>query len=171
MRKDLEKKMRKELKKRPSKGILIGDQEIEVVNVRITNGSVDLKELRRLVDCSLVDYFSLNDEFDMWLDDIGLFKNGNFMQSYTLEGKLIPQEVPGNVLILARNSIGNPIGLMDKQVDYVLNNLNIVSRKVIDLGDEESDPMDLARKNASKVVGDMRKMFLESGFSEDDIPF
>ena len=171
MRKDLEKKMRKELKKRPSKGILIGDQEIEVVNVRITNGSVDLKELRRLVDCSLVDYFSLNDEFDMWLDDIGLFKNGNFMQSYTLEGKLIPQEVPGNVLILARNSTGNPIGLIDKQVDYVLNNLNIVGRRVIDLGDEESDPMDLARKNASKVVGDMRKMFLESGFSEDDIPF
>ena len=171
MRKDLEKKMRKELKKRPSKGILIGDQEIEVVNVRTTNGSVDLKELRRLVDCSLVDYFSLNDEFDMWLDDIGLFKNGNFMQSYTLEGKLIPQEVPGNVLILARNSTGNPIGLIDKQVDYVLNNLNIVGRRVIDLGDEESDPMDLARKNASKVVGDMRKMFLESGFSEDDVPF
>lgn len=171
MRKDLEKKMRKELKKRPSKGILIGDQEIEVVNVRTTNGKVGLKELYRLVDCKLVDYFSLNDEFDMWLDDIGLFKNGNFMQSYTLEGKLIPQEVPGNVLILARNSTGNPIGLIDKQVDYVLNNLNIVGRRVIDLGDEESDPMDLARKNASKVVGDMRKMFLESGFSEDDIPF
>ena len=171
MRKDLEKKMRKELKKRPSKGILIGDQEIEVVNVRTTNGKVGLKELYRLVDCKLVDYFSLNDEFDMWLDDIGLFKNGNFMQSYTLEGKLIPQQVPGNVLILARNDRGNQIGLTDKQIDYVLNNLTIVERTVIDLGDEESDPMDLARKNASKVLGNIRETLLESGLSEDELPF
>lgn len=107
----------------------------------------------------------------MWLDDIGLFKNGNFMQSYTLEGKLIPQQVPGNVLILARNDRGNQIGLTDKQIDYVLNNLTIVERTVIDLGDEESDPMDLARKNASKVLGNIRETLLESGLSEDELPF
>ena len=130
-----------------------------------------MKELRRLVDCNLVDYFNLNDELDMWLDDIGLFKNGNFMQSYTLEGKLIPQQVPGNVLILARNDRGNQIGLTDKQIDYVLNNLTIVERTVIDLGDEESDPMDLARKNASKVLGNIRETLLESGLSEDELPF
>ena len=171
MRKNLKKKIRKELKRNRIKGILIGDNEMETVSLKTTNGGAVLKEMYRLLNCELVDCFNLNDEIIMWFDDIGLFKNGNFIQSYAIAGQELPQ-IPGKVLILGVSEEGESIGLTAEQIDYIRNHLSILGRTVIDLGDEDSDPMELAKNFASAYVSDLRTSLSEEfNLSEDEIPF
>lgn len=158
-------------KRNQIQGILIGDQGLDVVNINTTDGKVSLKEFYRLLDCEVVEHLSLNDELGMWFDEMGLFKNGNFIQSYAFDGEELPQ-IPGKVLILGVSEEGESIGLTAEQIDYIRNHLSILGRTVIDLGDEDSDPMELAKNFASAYVSDLRTSLSEEfNLSEDEIPF
>ena len=158
-------------KKNQIQGILIGDQGLEVVNINTTDGKIGLKEFYHLLDCEVVEHLSLNDELGMWFDEMGLFKNGNFIQSYAFDGEELPQ-IPGKVLILAEDDMGNSIGLTEVQIGYIHNNLSAFGRNVIDHGDEESNPRDLAETFAAIVTEELRKVTFEDlGISDDDLPF
>lgn len=158
-------------KRNQIQGILIGDQGLDVVNINTTDGKVSLKEFYRLLDCEVVEHLSLNDELGMWFDEMGLFKNGNFIQSYAFDGEELPQ-IPGKVLILAEDDMGKSIGLTEVQIEYIRNNLSTFGRNVIDHGDEESNPRDLADTFAAIVTEELRKVISEDlGISDDDLPF
>lgn len=158
-------------KRNQTQGILIGDQGLELVTVNTIDGKVGLKELYRLLDCEVVEHLSLNDELGMWFDEMGLFKNGNFIQSYTFDGEELSQ-IPGKILILAEDDRSESIGLTEVQIGYIRNNLSVFGRNVIEHGDEEADPMDLAENFASIVTEELRKIALEDlGISDEDLPF
>ena len=158
-------------KKTQIQGILIGDQGLEVVNINTTDGKIGLKEFYHLLDCEVVEHLSLNDELGMWFDEMGLFKNGNFIQSYTFDGEELSQ-IPGKILILAENDMGESIGLTEVQISYIRNNLSAFGRNVIEHGDEEADPGNLSGNFASLLTEELRKVTLEDlGLSDDDLPF
>ena len=158
-------------KRNQIQGILIGDQGLDVVNINTTDGKVSLKEFYRLLDCEVVEHLSLNDELGMWFDEMGLFKNGNFIQSYTFDSEELSQ-IPGKILILAENDMGESIGLTEVQISYIRNNLSAFGRNVIEHGDEEADPGNLSGNFASLLTEELRKVTLEDlGLSDDDLPF
>ena len=68
--------------------------------------------------------------------------------------------------------MGKSIGLTEVQIEYIRNNLSTFGRNVIDHGDEESNPRDLADTFAAIVTEELRKVISEDlGISDDDLPF
>lgn len=108
------------------KGILVGFNDATVMDVKAeSDWTVGIDEMYRLVNCDTLDVVRLTDEIDMWVDDEGLMKSDNFLQTFVYEGRKLHQPYAGNVLILAHNDEGDTIGLTDAQVEHLTKHIQI----------------------------------------------
>lgn len=104
------------------KGILIKPEQTVVTIQQVSNEELPLEKMYELLDCSTVDVVSIDNEIDIWVDDEGLFKQGNMVMEYRF-GNDAKIRLTGNVLFLSSNDKGETIGLNGKQLDWLQQNL------------------------------------------------
>lgn len=103
------------------KGIVVTIEDSGVVSLIGNEEGVHLSEMQDMIGTDIVTVVSLKHNIDMWVDDEGLLKSGNFVNRYIIEDFQI--DLAGNAILLGNDGNGGTIGLNDEQVDYLVDNL------------------------------------------------
>lgn len=112
------------------KALLVTDNGREFITLESTDTKDLLQEIRDLVECDTLDAIYISDDLIGWVDDEGLFKDGNSVQTiaYVKNNQVVyANEIAGNIVVTSRNADGEILGLTDE----LRKDLNINLRVVI----------------------------------------
>lgn len=103
------------------RGIVVTIEDSGAVSLFGNEDGVHLSEMQDLIGTDIVTVVSLKNNIDMWVDDEGLLKGGNFVNRYIIEDFQI--DLAGNAILLGNDGNGGTVGLDDEQVEYLVENL------------------------------------------------
>ena len=103
------------------RGIVVTIEDSGVVSLFGNEDGVHLSEMQDLIGTDIVTVVSLKNNIDMWVDDEGLLKSGNFVNRYIIEDFQI--DLAGNAILLGNDGNGGTVGLNEEQVEYLAENL------------------------------------------------
>lgn len=103
------------------RGIVVTIEDSGAVSLFGNEEGVHLSEMQDLIGTDIVTVVSLKNNIDMWVDDEGLLKGGNFVNRYIIEDFQI--DLAGNAILLGNDGNGGTVGLDDEQVEYLVENL------------------------------------------------
>ena len=80
---------------------------------------VKVDSMYRMLECDYVDVVRLSDKnnIDLWVDDEGLLKSGNYVHEISVGDTEV--KLAGRVLFLSYDDEGNSIGLSDEQLKWL----------------------------------------------------
>ena len=103
------------------RGIVVTIEDSGVVSLFGNEDGVHLSEMRDLIGTDIVTVVSLKNNIDMWVDDEGLLKSGNFVNRYAIEDFQINLAV--NAILLGNDGNGGTVGLNKEQITHLVKNL------------------------------------------------
>ena len=103
------------------KGIVVTIEDSGIVSLFGNEDGAHLSEMQEMIGTDTVTVVSLKNNIDMWVDDEGLLKSGNFVNRYTIEDFQI--DLAGNAILLGDDGNGGTVGLNEEQVEYLVENL------------------------------------------------
>lgn len=109
--------------------MLITKNGRKLITFESTDTQTRTKELKELVGCDALDVIYISDKIIGWVDDEGLFKNGNTIQTivYVQDNQVVyTNKIAGNIVITSHDGAGNTIGLTDEMKKDLNINLRIV---------------------------------------------
>lgn len=99
------------------RGIVVTIEDSGAVSLFGNEEGVHLSEMQDLIGTDIVTVVSLKNNIDMWVDDEGLLKGGNFVNRYIIEDFQI--DLAGNAILLGNDGNGGTVGLNEEQVEYL----------------------------------------------------